>query len=174
LDSSRKKGYVLDASAFYSGVPFLSSSDHEYYTTDHVFDEIRHIKRSFSFLDALMDSGNLRILNPAENFTNAALEAAKKTGDSAKLSAADISILALAMQLEMTLISDDYAIGNVAPLLHVDVKSIGNRGATQARKWTSYCSACGRAFDSKIVECPLCGNRLKRRYRKRKQPQNNK
>jgi UPF0271 protein len=121
-----------------------------------------------------MDSGNLRILNPADNFTNAALEAAKKTGDSAKLSAADISILALAMQLEMTLISDDYAIGNVAPLLHVDVKSIGNRGATQARKWTSYCSACGRAFDSKTVECPLCGNRLKRRYRKRKQPQSNK
>jgi len=50
---------ILDASAFYAGVPF--GADGEWYTTPLVFDEIRHIKRGQDALNTMIDTGRLRV-----------------------------------------------------------------------------------------------------------------
>ena len=42
---------ILDASAFYAGVPFRSSED--CYTTSLVYDEIQHIKKNHDVLGTL-------------------------------------------------------------------------------------------------------------------------
>lgn len=152
---------VLDASAFYAGTPFLSGK--ECYTTSLVLEEIRHVKSAA--LDGLIDAGNLKVLDPESQHISAVKKAAEKTGDVQKLSQADISVLALARQLGTTLVTDDYALANVAATLGVKVSSSSGKGLKEIRKWTSYCSACGKAFGPKETECPLCGNRLKRRYK---------
>jgi UPF0271 protein len=156
--------FVLDASAFYTGVPFLSNS--KFYTTNSVFEEVKHIKRSYGALEALIDAGKLKVIEPEELFLQQVISIAKKTGDFSRCSSADLSILALALQLNTTLISDDYAVGNIATLLKIPIKSIGTKGITEIRKWIAFCMACGKAYEPNITECALCGNKLRRRSKK--------
>jgi UPF0271 protein len=153
----------LDAGAFYAGIPFLSSG--RYCTTQAVLDEVRHIKKSHGAIEALLDAGSLEIIDPESNSIERAKAAAKKTGDYQKLSKADFSIIALALQLGTTLLTDDYAVANVATSLKIPVESSSGKGIKETRRWIAYCSACGRAFGPEAKECPLCGNRLRRKYR---------
>ncbi len=152
---------VLDSSAFYAGTAFLSGK--KCYTTSVILEEIRHVKTAA--IEGLIDAGNLQVLDPEIRHVNAVKKAAEKTGDVQKLSDADISALALALQLQTALITDDYALANVAATIGVRVSSSSGKGIKEVRKWTTYCSACGRAFSPKEIECPLCGNKLKRKYK---------
>lgn len=156
--------YALDAGAFYTGLIFLSST-YRYYTTQAVFDEVKHIKRSHGAIEALIESNTLQILNSGRNSIEKVVAAARRTGDYAKLSDADISIVALALQLEIVLVTNDYAVANVATTLKIPVKSVAGKGITHTRRWISYCSACGKAFGPNAKECRLCGNRLRRKYK---------
>jgi UPF0271 protein len=155
---------VLDASAFYTGIPFLSNS--KFYTTNSVFKEVKHIKRSYGALEALIDADKLKVIEPEEIFVQQVISIAKKTGDFSKCSSADLSIVALALQLNTTLISDDYAVGNIANVLKIPIKSISTKGISEIRKWIAFCRACGKAYEPNIKKCALCGNRL--RYRSKK------
>jgi UPF0271 protein len=165
LDSQNSaSSYALDAGAFYAGIPFLSSGSH--CTTEAVFNEVKHIKSSHAAIEALVDSGNLRIIEPDQKDIEKVAVVAKKTGDSAKLSGADISILALALSLKTTLVTDDYAVANVATVMKIPVRSTSSKGIKEVRRWITYCSACSRTFGPNASECPLCGNKLKRKYKK--------
>ena len=152
---------MLDASAFYAGTAFLSGR--RCATSSAVFEEVRHIKSAA--LNALMDAGNLSILDPGKEDVDAIIAAAKKTGDISKLSQADLSILALAKQEKTTLVSDDYAVANVAATIGIKVEMSSGKGIKQKRMWISYCSACGKVYGPGAKECALCGNKLKRRYK---------
>ena len=159
--------YVLDAGAFYAGIPFLSSSG-KYFTTQAVFNEVRHIKRSHAAIDTLLDSGNLQIVAPSQDEIDQVLITAKMTGDSTRLSKADISILALALGLKkMTLMTNDYAIANVAIIMKIPIKFTSSNGIKETRKWITYCVHCSRSFSPDTKECPLCGNKLRRKYKKK-------
>jgi UPF0271 protein len=165
LDSQDKPfRYALDAGAFYTGLVFLSSA-YQYCTTHAIFDEIKHIKKSQGAIEALLESNILQILNPERKNVDKVLAAAKRTGEYQKLSEADISIIALALQLELVLITNDYTVANVAATLKIPVKSVASKGITHTRRWITYCSACGRAFGPNAKECRLCGNKLRRKYR---------
>jgi endoribonuclease Nob1 len=156
--------YALDAGAFYTGFVFLSSA-YRYCTTQAVLDEVKHIKRSHGAIEALLESNNLQILNLDTKSIKKVVAAARRTGDYTKLSEADISIIALALQMEIVLVTDDFAVANVATTLKIPVKSVASKGITHTRKWIAYCSACGRAFGPNAKECRLCGNRLRRKYK---------
>lgn len=156
--------YALDAGAFYTGFVFMSSA-YQYWTTQAVFDEVKHIKRSHGAIEALLESNTLQILNPYRKNIDKVVAAARRTGDYQKLSEADISIIALALQLEIVLVTNDYAVANVATTLKILVKSVASKGITHTRRWIAYCSACGRAFGPNAKECRLCGNRLRRKYK---------
>ena len=155
---------VLDASAFYAGIPFLAPG--RYYTTEAVFEEVKHIKSSHAAIEALLDSGSLQVVDAGRLNNDKAAVAARKTGDHVRLSQADLSVIALALELEKTLVTDDYAAANVASFLKIPVKSTSTKGIKEQRRWITYCSACSRTFGSNATECPLCGNRLKRKYKK--------
>lgn len=156
--------YALDAGAFYSGVVFLSSAL-RYCTTHAVLEEVKHIKKSHGAIDALIDSNTLQIIDSERKSIEKVVAAARQTGDYAKLSEADISIIALALQLEIVLVTNDYAVANVATTLKIPVKSVTGKGIKQTRRWIVYCSACGKAFGPNVKECRLCGNRLRRKYK---------
>ena len=151
---------ILDASAFYAGVPFRSSSD--CYTTSLVYDEIKHIKKNHDALGILLETNRLKIREPDKNAIDAAIMAAKNTGDFPQLSKQDISIIALCIQIKGVIISDDFAILNVAKNLDLKISSIMTQGIRDMGKWIHYCPGC-KTNHVDVKECPMCGTRLKRK-----------
>lgn len=164
MKSSGSYKYVLDANAFYAGLSFLSST--KCYTTSLVFEEVRHLKGSYSLLEILVEADNLRIVDPDEKYANEVYSVTIQSGDYSKLSKADISVLALAYQLGKTLISDDFAVENTAKLLGISIMPLVTKGIKHIRKWISFCGTCGKGYGPNITECSICGNRLKRRSKR--------
>ncbi|MBM3903989.1 MAG: nucleotide-binding protein [Thaumarchaeota archaeon] len=155
---------VYDASAFYAGVPFASPELG--LTTTLVFDEIKHIKKSHGALETLLDTNRLQIQDPDSTSIEFVSNEAKKTGDIQKLSGADISAVALAHELKATLITDDFAISNLAKNIRLQVQPIMTKGIRDVGKWLHYCAGCKKEF-SGLEFCPNCGNKLNRKLLKR-------
>lgn len=154
---------ILDASAFYAGVPFRSSED--CYTTTLVYDEIKHIKKNHDALGTLLETNRLKIREPSEESTKTATLAAKKTGDFPQLSKQDMSIIALCIETEGEIITDDFAISNVAKNLELKISPIMTKGIKDVGKWIHYCPGC-RTNHANGTECPACGTPLKRKLLK--------
>jgi UPF0271 protein len=154
---------ILDASAFYAGVPFRSSND--CYTTSQVYDEIKHIKKNHDALGTLLETNRLKIREPDAESTKAAVDAAKNTGDYQQLSKQDLSVIALCIELQGEIISDDFAISNVARNLGLKISPIMTQGIKDVGKWVHYCPGC-RTNHSSGNECPICGTPLKRKLLK--------
>jgi len=154
---------ILDASAFYAGVPFRSSND--YYTTSLVYDEIRHIKKNHGALEILLETNRLKIRESDKESTEVAIKAAKDTGDFQQLSKQDISIIALCIEMNGEIISDDFAISNVAKNLGLKISPIMTQGIKDVGKWIHYCPGC-RTNHTNGKECPACGTPLKRKLLK--------
>jgi UPF0271 protein len=102
------------------------------------------------------------ICDPESQFIITVNDAAKKSGDFPNLSDEDISIIALSLQLKAELVTDDFAISNVAKNLNIKVVPIMTSGIKNIIHWMYYCPGCKTNF-SKVTECPKCGNRLKRK-----------
>jgi UPF0271 protein len=156
---------VLDATSFYAGIPF--SSQEQSFTTPLVFEEIKHIKKSHDAVQALIDLDRLKIIEPEQENTIFVLEKAKDTGDLLDLSKEDISVLALCVQLNGELITDDYTVSNVAKHLNLKVTPIMTKGISKVLDSNYLCHACNKVF-RKISICPICGSRLKKESKKRK------
>ena len=155
---------ILDATAFYVGIPFASNDS--FMTTSSVYDEIEHIKTKQGVLEMLQQTNRLQIRNPNNESISIVKDTANKTGDSVTISEQDISIIALALENKMELITDDFAVTNVARQLKIQTSSLMTQGISTVGKWISYCSMCGKEF-SKEKECPICGSRLNRKLIKK-------
>ena len=151
---------VLDSSAFYAGIPFSSSEPSV--TTSHVYNEIKHIKKDHDAVQILIETRRLKISDPEPRFIITVNNAAKKSGDFTNLSQEDISIIALSLQLNAELITDDFAVSNVAKNLSIKVIPIMTSGIKKIVTWIYYCPGCKTDF-SETANCPNCGNRLKRK-----------
>lgn len=156
---------VLDASAFYAGIPFASSE--KSYTTSVVFDEIKHIKKNYDAINVLIDTNRLEIKDPEIKYVDAVLLKAKQTGDLQNLSKGDLSVIALCLQMKAELITDDFAVSNTAKQVGINVIPVMTKGITHVIDWVYFCPGCEKTF-SKISHCPLCGNKLSRKLDKRK------
>ncbi|MGH1568875.1 MAG: NOB1 family endonuclease [Nitrosopumilus sp.] len=154
---------ILDASAFYAGVPFRTSED--CFTTSLVYYEIKHIKRNHDALGTLLETNRLKIREPDSESTKRAIKASKETGDFPQLSKQDISIIALCIETNGQIISDDFAISNVAKNLGLEIIPIMTKGIKDVGKWVHYCPGC-RTNHSSGTECPVCGTPLKRKLLK--------
>ena len=131
---------ILDASAFYAGVPFRSSDD--CYTTSLVYDEIKHIKKNHDALGTLLETNRLKIREPNSESTKSAIKASKDTGDFPQLSKQDMSVIALCIETKGEIITDDFAISNVAKNLELKIAPIMTKGIKDVGKWVHYCPGC--------------------------------
>ncbi len=156
---------VLDATAFYAGIPFSSQSTH--YVTTLVFDEIKHIKKNHNALQILIDSNRLLVRQPQADFQERVEKCAQKTGDIHSLSKQDISCIALSLELNTELISDDFAVLNVSNKLGINTIPLMTNGIKVVGKWIFYCPACKKDFSDE-KNCLLCGNKLKKKLVKSK------
>ena len=155
---------VLDATAFYAGIPFVSEDS--FLTTSLVYDEIQHIKAKQGALETLQETNRLQIRDPSEESINNVIDVSKKTGDFQTISKQDISVIALAFENTIELITDDFAVMNIAKQLEIQTLPLMTQGINTIGKWVSYCSICGKEFSNK-KECQICGNKLNRKLVKK-------
>lgn len=90
-------------------------------------------------------------------------ETAMGAGNLGRLSEADQSLLALALHLEATLLTDDYTMQDVAARIGIRCAGVNQVGIEGTKEWKPRCSGCGRWFDvpQKHDECPVCGSPVK-------------
>jgi UPF0271 protein len=148
--------YVLDSSAFIN----------EYHTDESIASvplvrEELEDESAYRF-DALEGSG-MHLHIPDEESVVQIERAARETGDFDELSDTDIRLVAATFELDGTLVTDDYAMQNVAEKLNVTVEIIARDGIEEQRDWLFQCEGCGREFDDNHDRCPICGSDLSRK-----------
>lgn len=161
--SKASSGLVLDSTAFYSGLPLVCSDP--LYTTPSIISEISHRSVSELSLETLVGTGRLKIVDPSTTAIRTIEKNALDSGDSFKLSKADVELLALALDLQkemmVTLISDDYSIQNLASTLNIRVAKGLSKGISRVARWLLYCRGCGKTFRGKNpLVCDICGTEL--------------
>lgn len=102
---------------------------------------------------------------PSDRSVQLVTEYAEETGDLDVLSPADVALLALAGEKEGTLVTDDYAMQNVASRMGVEARAFSKAGISEELEWEWYCPACRGHTGPRKGECPVCGTELKRRPR---------
>jgi len=150
---------VCDASAILSG--FVGE---ENFTTSLVLSEIRDFE-SRDFVESLLLSKKLFIVNPATNFVKVVLEATMRTGDD--LTDADISVIALALEMNTTLVSNDYGIQNVCTFLGIAYENADGLQIREMKEWVYVCEGCMRTFSKRKKICEFCGNRIRKKVKTR-------
>jgi UPF0271 protein len=146
--------YAVDASLFFSD----ATLEGEIFTTPSVVEEVADL-RSRCRLEALLASG-LSVATPLKESVKRVVTAAGETGDVTRLSPADTDLLALSLDLGAVIVTDDYAIQNVAQKLGLGVQGILQRKASP-RRWKFRCPGCNRRY-SAAGTCPVCGSLLSR------------
>jgi len=147
---------LLDSSAFINEY----HTDEDIATIPLVKEELEG-EAAFRF-DALEGSG-MYLHIPEENTVERIERAARETGDLAELSETDVRLVAATFELDGRLVTDDYAMQNVAEKLDVSVEVIAREGISQQREWLFQCAGCGREFDENHDRCPVCGSSLSRK-----------
>ncbi|WP_323675339.1 NOB1 family endonuclease [Halorubellus sp. PRR65] len=147
---------VLDSSAFINEY----HSEDELATIPLVREELTD-ESGYRF-DA-MEGAGMRIHIPDAGTVERVERAARETGDLAELSDTDVRLVATTFELDGTLVTDDYAMQNVAERLDVRVEVIARDGISEQRDWVFQCAGCGREFDENKDRCPICGSDLTRK-----------
>ena len=145
--------YILDTCAFLS----QKHPDGKLITIPQIELEIQN-KQSLQYFLNIKEIG-LEIREPSRKNLEIIKLNAEKTGDLDVLSDIDQKILAIAYETKSTIVSDDFAIQNVA--LYMNIKYISCSGKTikELRKWKYKCSACNFVSNNKNSECITCGSK---------------
>ncbi len=165
-ETMREKKLILDTSAILSRRVSLMVSNVA--TTPSVLDEIKlgKIARYTGFSKEIME-----IHVPGEKSLDAVRDAARATGDLQELSITDIDVIALALDLSGILVTDDYAMQNVASRLGLEFMGADLKPIDRDIRWQYRCTGCGRIFQQHVDTCPVCGHGTKRAVRSYKKRQ---
>lgn len=155
--------YIADSAVFIMGYDVESSL---IITVPSVVSELKSNEASLRF-EIARESG-ARVEMPQPDMVDEVLKMAGFTRDSEELSITDVEILAKALEYkdDAILLTDDYAVQNVAELLNIDVRAVVQKKIRNRLVWGKQCTGCRRKFDSGEI-CPVCGSPLRKR-RKRK------
>ncbi|NYT17945.1 MAG: nucleotide-binding protein [Methanomicrobiales archaeon] len=151
---------VLDSPAFFSSLELSG----ELYTTPRVVAELRDLRSKVRF-DLLCESG-LQVQEPGREARARVNEAATRSGEREALSETDLEVLALALEIQASIVTDDYALQNAAYRMgipFIPLHQIHQRGARRFI-WQYRCTGCGRSYTAP-GECPVCGAPIKRRLK---------
>ena len=117
----------------------------------------------------------VQVTEPSKQSMQRVKQVSAKTGDLKSLSEADTSILAVSLDLlsssggsagdgGVILVTDDFAVRNVAEALGIDLSQTTVRGGGKQITWITYCKGCGKEYaDPKATICDVCGTKLSRK-----------
>ena len=150
---------VLDSSALFS---MEDLPDGDCVCPPGVIDELRKYKDRRLYLWGDM----LRVSDCSAESMDKVREEARKSGDLGRLSPVDLTVIALGLDLDGVVYSDDYSIENVCTRLGIQYRPVGTGGIRKVEKWNYQCIGCKKWFKEKMDECPICGSPMKA-HRKR-------
>ncbi|MCD6409565.1 MAG: hypothetical protein J7L98_04440 [Candidatus Verstraetearchaeota archaeon] len=173
MSSKPRRIFVLDASAFMYGYPSVVVEG-EHFTPLAVLEELKSLQAR-AYADAVLSSKHVEVLPPPRECLEEVSKKAEQLGSLQVLSRADLEVLALALYLkkkesaEVTVVSDDYDVQNVAAALGLRFQPLRTSGIKAVFKWIYYCPSCGKIYrqPQPSLRCEICGSFLKRRPRKR-------
>jgi UPF0271 protein len=145
---------VIDTSLFFFDYPI----DSELFTTPSVVEELVDLRSKCRY-ESLQAAG-LQVIRPTPAMVENIVKAARKTGDSEKISPTDTDVLALALELGATIYTDDFAVQNVAHELKIPTHPVMQRSARK-RVWRFRCAGCRKLYGAP-GDCPVCGSPIKR------------
>ncbi len=146
---------VIDSSFFIED----RTPDEPALTLPEVRDELEDTSR-FRF-DAAVGEG-MSLETPPDKAVRRVRETARETGDESVLSQTDLRLVALAYDEDATLVTDDYAMQNVASRLGVETRGAGKDQIDEERDWRYQCAGCGRVYNEK-KRCDVCGSETTRK-----------
>ena len=150
---------ILDSSALFS---MQNLPEEECICPPGVVDELREYK------DPRLDlwGDMLRTSDCTQTSLKKVEDEAKKSGDLGRLSPVDMTVIALGLDLQGTVYSDDFSIQNVCARMGIDYKAIGTKGIKKIERWNYQCIGCKKWYKEKMDECPICGSPM-RSHRKK-------
>lgn len=146
---------VLDSSALLTGRQFPG----DLLTVPEVLREVRRHGLTPP-LEAFLET-RVRIASPGAESLRRVMATAERTGDAHRLSSTDVRLLALALDVGATVVTDDYSIQNVARDLGVPYETVLEPGIKEEWTWSYRCRGCGKVWPEWHDECPTCGSALK-------------
>nr|MDO8135922.1 hypothetical protein [Candidatus Njordarchaeum guaymaensis] len=159
---------VLDTSAILRGFMRQMTNAVKFTTPDVLNELSNRLVDPITHLP-IMDEASIDVRAPNEMILRRVDETSENVGETS-LSRTDRSLLALALELKgmgynPVLVTDDYALQNVAEILGLAYKSYIERGIRRRYKWRFVCTGCLREYgpSSTISVCSICGSKLKRR-----------
>ena len=96
--------------------------------------------------------------------TKDAERAAAKTGDLPRLSPVDLDVIAIAINSNETLYTDDYSMQNVCRFLGLDFQPVFNQKSKKLWFWQLKCIGCRATKEIEIEKeetCEICGSPMK-------------
>jgi len=153
------KACVCDASVFLSGhLPAIPMGNA--ITTPEVVAEVRSVVGR-CVLEVAISEG-LTVQPTREECVEHAQRLTEALGDLPKLSRADLSVIAKALEVGGTVVSDDYDVQNVCAKLGIPFRSVVQKGIEKSRQVVHVCPACRRKW-RRGGACPVCGTPLRTR-----------
>ena len=155
---------VLDSTAFYAGVPYTNTSEN-LVTTPDVISEVSNERTR-----TLIALSKINVWQASPEHYKQVKAAARTSGDN-NMSRADVSVLALCLTIkadgnEAVLLSDDFAVENVASKLGIKARPLMTNGVKTVANWVFFCPACGKIYAKQRPDCLVCGTKLEKRLKK--------
>ena len=144
--------YILDTCAFLT----QNHPKGEIATIFEIESELNN-RQSKQYFTNLREIG-LKIREPKTDSIENIRKNSEETGDLGVLSNIDLKILALAYEMHGIIVSDDFAIQNVALHMGLEFTSCSGNEIKELRKWKYRCSACRSEALQKMDSCSVCGS----------------
>jgi len=147
---------------------FNPSPSGQAYTVEAVEDELSQGTIAQLRFRLSKDKGDLTVRPPSANALETVESVAGRTGEKGFVSTADREVVALALDLkdsglDPVIVSDDYAVQNLAEHLKLAYGALANFGIIHKFQWVMYCPACHRRYKPPAKKCSVCGTVLKRK-----------
>ena len=144
--------YILDTCAFLT----QNHPEGEVATISEIESELNN-RQSKQYFANMREIG-LKIREPKVDSIEKIRIHSKDTGDLSVLSSIDLKILALSYETNGIIVSDDFAIQNVALHMGLEFTSCSGNEIKELRKWKYRCSACRTEAREKVDSCSVCGS----------------
>ena len=156
---------LIDSAAVLNDPGFSFTERTNFLTVPLVMDEFRDI-RSRHLAENALNNGLLKLREPSPQSVKKISSLAAGHGFQ-KLSRADLSLLALAIELKeskekFVLVSDDYSVQNFCKLLGVNFESVIRGEIKKTISFQKRCTGCGKEFQASFAgkDCPDCGSKV--------------
>lgn len=154
VPNGQMKTIILDSSAFFS---MDNLPEEEHVCPPGVIRELTNHEDPRLALWGDM----VRVSDCTEASLDKVKAVAAKSGDLGRLSPTDMTVIALAVDLDGEIWSDDYSIQNVASIMGIPFKAVGMKGIKKVVKWNYQCIGCHKWYKEKMADCPICGSPMK-------------